>query len=156
VVFTDRGYDNQKLQKAIADQHGPCMIARGKPRNVQSVLLALTPPQSKPWWHMAPCLRPHRRLQWHPMRLTTHGTKRKRREGRTRDTRGYLRYGGPVQWVCSAPRKRPEGRRQYGACNAMRVTARPILLGERLRWALALFHKDGKQGLGLEEVATRG
>jgi hypothetical protein len=38
----------------------------------------------------------------------------------------------------------------------MRVTARPILLGERLRWALALFHKDGKQGLGLEEVATRG
>ena len=69
------------------------------------------------------------------------GLKRKRMEFRTRDTIGYLRYVGQVQLVCSEPRKRPDGRRKYFACNDMRVTARQIILGYRLRWAIELFHK---------------
>jgi hypothetical protein len=91
VVFTDRGYDNTKSQTAIADKHWPCMIALGHTRSGQSVMLALTTPQSKPWGHMAPFLRHHRRLTWHTIRITTHGTKRKRRALRTRDTLGDLR-----------------------------------------------------------------
>ena len=38
----------------------------------------------------------------------------------------------------------------------MRVTARQIILGYRLRWASELFHKTVKQHLGFEDVATRG
>jgi Transposase DDE domain len=65
--------------------------------------------------------------------------------------------GGPTfQLVCSEPRKRPEGRRRYFACNDMRVTARQIMLGYRLRWAVELFHKSVKQNLGFEEVSTSG
>ena len=77
-------------------------------------------------------------------------------EFRTRDTIGYLRYVGQVQLVCSEPRKRPDGRRKYFACNDLRVTARQIILGYRLRWAIELFHKTVKQYLGFEDVATSG
>jgi hypothetical protein len=38
----------------------------------------------------------------------------------------------------------------------MQVTARQIILGYRLRWAIELFHKTVKQHLGFEDVATRG
>jgi hypothetical protein len=75
---------------------------------------------------------------------------------RTRDTLGYVRYVGQVQLVCSEARKRPEGRRTYFACNDMRVTARQIILGYRLRWTIELFHKTVKQQLGFEDVATSG
>ena len=77
-------------------------------------------------------------------------------EFRTRDTIGYLRYVGQVQLVCSEARRRPESRRKYLACNDMRVTARQIVLGYRLRWTIELFHKTVKQHLGFEDVATSG
>ncbi len=156
VVVTDSGYDNKKIQNAIADKPWPFLIALGKTRSVQSAMLALTTPKSKPWCHIATFFRHHRRLKWQPIRITTHGTKRKRMEVRTRDTIGDLRYGGQVQLVCSEPRKRPDGRRKYFACNDMRGTARQIILGYRLRWALELFHKTVKQHLGFEDVATSG
>jgi len=63
---------------------------------------------------------------------------------------------GQVQLVCSEPRKRPDGHRKYFACNDLRVTARQIILGYRLRWAIELFHKTVKQYLGFEDVATSG
>jgi len=77
-------------------------------------------------------------------------------EFRIRHTMGYLRYVGKVQLVCSEPRKRPDGRRKYLACNDVKATARQIVLGYRLRWAVELFHKNVKQHLGFEEVATSG
>lgn len=69
-------------------------------------------------------------------------------------TSEYLRYVGQVQLVCSEPKNRPEGRRRYFACNDMRVTARQIMLGYRLRWAVEVFHKSVKQNLGFAEVST--
>lgn len=56
--------------------------------------------------------------------------------------------------MCSEPRKRPEGRRTYCACNDGRATARQIVLGYRRRWAVELFHTDVKRHLGFEDVAT--
>jgi hypothetical protein len=156
VVLTDSGYDNKKIQKAIAAKQWHFLMALGKTRSVKSALLALTTPKSKQWCHIATFFRNHRWLKWQTIRTTTNGTKRKRMEFRTRDTIGYLRYVGQVQLVCSELRKRPEGRRKYLACNDMRVTARQIILGYRLRWAIELFHKTVKQHLGFEEVATRG
>jgi len=156
VVFTDSGYDHKKSQNAIAAKPGHCMLALGKTRRVPSAMLALTTPKAKPWCPMATFWRNHRRLKWQPLRLTTQGTKQKRMELRPRDPLGDLRYVGQVQWVCSEPRKRPDGRRKYGACHDRRVTARQIILGYRLRWAMALLHKTVQQHLGCEDVATSG
>jgi Transposase DDE domain len=156
VVLTDSGYDNKKIQNAIAAKSWHFIMALGKTRSVKSTTLYLTTPKSKQWCHIATFFRNHRWLKWQTIRTTTNGTKRKRMEFRTRDTIGYLRYVGQVQLVCSEPRKRPDGRRKYLACNDMRVTARQIILGYRLRWAIELFHKTVKQHLGFEEVATSG
>jgi len=86
----------------------------------------------------------------------TNGATRKRMACRLRHTTGSLRSVGRVHLVCSEPRKRPDGRRKYFACHDVRATARQIVLGYRLRWAVELFHKDVKQHLGFEEVATSG
>jgi hypothetical protein len=156
VVLTDSGYDNKKIQRAIAAKHWHFISALGKTRSVKSAMLSLTTPKSKQWSPIATFFRNHRWLKWKTIRITTNGTKCKRMEFRTRDTIGYLRYVGQVQLVCSEPRKRPDGRRKYLACNDMRVTARQIILGYRLRWAIELFHKTVKQHLGFEDVATSG
>ena len=156
VVLTDSGYDNKKIQTAIAAKPWHCMSALGNTRSVQSTMLSLTTPKSKQWSPIATFFRHHRWLKWQTMRIMTNGTKRKRMEFRTRDTIGYLRYVGQVQWVCSEPRKRPDGRRKYFACNDLRGTARQIILGYRLRWAIELFQKTVKQHLGFEDVAPHG
>jgi len=113
VVLTDSGYDNKKIQTAIAAKPWHFIIALGKTRSVKSPTLALTTPKTKQWCHIATFFRKHRWLKWHTIRILTNGTKRKRMEFRTRDTIGYLRYVGHVQLVCSEPRKRPDGRRKY-------------------------------------------
>jgi IS4 transposase len=156
LVLTDSGYDNKKIENAIADKHWTFIMALGKTRSVKSETLYLTTSKSKQWSHVATFFRNHRRLKWTTIRLMTNGAKAKRMEFRIRHTIGYLRYVGRVQLVCSEPKKRPEGRRRYLACNDVKVTARQIMLGYRLRWAVELFHKNIKQHLGFEDVATSG
>ncbi len=156
IVLTDSGYDNKKIQNAIVNKHWQFIMALGKTRSVKSEKLYLTTSKSKQWCHIAMFFRHHRWLKWNTIRIMTNGTKRKRMEFRVRDTIGYLRYVGQVQLVCSEPRKRPDGRRKYLACNDLRVTARQIIIGYRLRWAVELFHKNTKQHLGFEDVATSG
>ena len=156
VVLTESGDDNKKIHKAIAAKRWHCMSALGKTRRVQSATRVLATPKSQQWGHMATFFRHHRWLKWPTIRLPTKGTKRKRMELRARDPLGYLRYVGYVQWVCAEPRNRPEGRRKSVACHDLRVTARQIILGERLRWTMELFPKTVKQPLGFEDVATRG
>jgi IS4 transposase len=154
LVLTDSGYDNKKIENAIADKHWTFIMALGKTRSVKSETLYQTTSKSKQWSHVATFFRNHRRLKWTTIRLMTNGTKAKRMEFRIRHTIGYLRYVGRVQLVCSEPKKRPEGRRRYLACNDVNVTARQIMMGYRLRWAVELFHKNIKQHLGFEDVAT--
>jgi hypothetical protein len=156
IVLADSGYDDKKIENAIADKHWNFIIALGKTRSVKSETLYLTTPTSRAWCHIATFFRNHRRLKWRTIRLMTNGAKRKRMEFRIRHTMGYLRYVGKVQLVCSEPKKRPDGRRKYLACNDGKATARQIVLGYRLRWAVELFHKDVKQHLGFEDVATSG
>jgi hypothetical protein len=141
VVLTDSGYDNKKIENAIADKKWTFIMALGKTRSVKSETLYHSTPKSKQWSAVALFFRNHRRLKWTTIRLMTNGTKAKRKEFRIRHTMGYLRYVGPVHLVCSEPKKRSEGRRRYLACNDVRVTARQIMMGYRLRWAVELFHK---------------
>jgi hypothetical protein len=156
IVLADSGYDDKKIENAIINKHWNFIIALSKTRSVKSETLYLTTPKSRQWCHIALFFRNYRRLKWTTVRFMTNGTKRKRMEFRIRHTLGYLRYVGHVQLVCSEFKRRPEGRRKYLACSDLRVTARQILLGYRLRWAVEIFHKNVKQHLGFEDVATHG
>src|SRR2546422_10198124 len=113
-------------------------------------------PQSRQWCHIDTFFRRHRRRKWDTIRLATSGNKRQRMDVRVRHSSGYLRHVGKVELVCSERRIRPDGRRKYRACNDLRATARQIVTGYRMRWAVELFHKCVKQHLGFEEVATHG
>jgi Transposase DDE domain len=156
IVLADSGYDNKKIENAIINKHWHFIVALGKTRSVKSAALYQTTPKSRQWCHIATFFRNHRRLKWPTIRFMTSGAKRKRMEFRIRHTIGYLRYVGQVQLVCSEFKKRPDGRRKYLACSDVSVTTRQIVLGYRLRWAVELFHKEVKQNLGFEDVATSG
>ena len=156
LVLADSGYDNKKIEKAIADKGWHCIVALGKTRSVKSEACALTTAPSQQWCHIATFFLRHRRLKWNTIRLATRGNKHKRMDFRVRHTSGYLRYVGKVEFVCSEQRNRPDGRRKYLACNDLRATARQIVMGYRLRWAVELFHKSVKQNLGFEDGATHG
>jgi hypothetical protein len=156
LVLADSGYDDKKIENTIAHKGWHCIIALGATRSVKSEALALTTPTSQQWCHIDTFFRRHRRLKWTTMRLATHGNKRKRMDVRVRHTSGSLRYVGKVELVCSELRNRPDGRRKYLACNDLRATARQIVTGYRMRWAVELFHKTVKQHLGFEDVATHG
>jgi DDE family transposase len=156
LVLADSGYDNKKIENAIADNGWNFIIALGKTRSVKSEALSLTTLTSQQWCPIDTFFRRHRRLKWNTIRLATNGNKRKRMDFRVRHTSGFLRYVGKVELVCSELRNRPDGRRKYLACNDLRATARQIVIGYRLRWAVELFHKSVKQNLGFEDVATHG
>jgi hypothetical protein len=53
-------------------------------------------------------------------------------------------------------RNRPEGRRTYCACTALRATRRQSVTGERRRWAGELFPQSVKPHRGLGEGAPHG
>jgi hypothetical protein len=156
LVLADSGYDNKKIEKAIADKGWHFIIALSKTRSVKSEALSLTTPASRQWCHIDTFFRRHRRLKWNTIRLATSGNKHKRMDVRVRHTSGYLRHVGKVELVCSEQRHRPDGRRKYLACNDLRATARQIVTGYRMRWAVEVFHKCVKQHLGFEDVATHG
>ena len=156
IVLADTGYDNKKIEKAIVDKQWHFLMALKKTRSVKSEALYLTTPKSQQWCSVFTFFRHQRRLKWQTIRVPTTGLQGKRMVVRTRDTVGYLRHVGQVQLVCSEYRNRPAGRRKYLACSDLRVTARQMIMGYRLRWAVELFHKSVKQRLGFEEVATSG
>jgi hypothetical protein len=152
----DSGYDDTQIEQAMAHKGWNFIIALGKTRSVTSTALYLSSPTSKHWLHVDTFLRRHRRLKWDTVRLWTNGNKRKRMDFRIRHTPGYWRHVGKVELVCAARRHRPDGRRKSLAGNDLRATARQIVTGDRMRWAVELFHKTVKQHLGFEEVATHG
>src|SRR2546428_12718126 len=156
LVLADSGYDNKKIEKAIADKGWHFIIALSKTRSVKSDARSLSTPPSQQWCHIDTFFRRHRRRKWDTMRLATSGNKRQRMDFRVRHTSGSLRSVGKVELVCSERRNRPDGRRKYLACNDLRATARQIVTGYRMRWAVELFHKCVKQNLGFEDVATHG
>jgi len=84
----------------------------------------------------------------------TKSAKRKRMDFRIRQTVGYLKNVGKVRLVCSEFKKRPDGRRKFLACNNLKVTARQIIIGYRLRWKIEIFHKEVKMFLGFEDVSA--
>jgi hypothetical protein len=111
-VLAESGYDDKKIEKAIAAKGWHVISALRKTRSVKSEALALSTSTSQQWCHIDPVFRRHRRLKWDTLRLATSGHKRKRMDFRVRHTSGYLRYVGKGEWVCAERRHRPDGRRK--------------------------------------------
>jgi hypothetical protein len=130
-------------------------MALSKTRSVKSETLYRITPQSKQWSSVALFFRNHRRLQWSTIRLMTNGSNAKRKEFRIRHTLGHLRYVGLVHLVCSEPKKRSEGRRRSLACHDVRVTARQIMLGYRLRWAVGVSREGHINPVGESPTEVR-
>ena len=154
-VITDSGYDDKKIENAIVNKKWNFIIPLKKERSVKSEREYINTPESKGWSQVATFFKNHRRLKWETIRIFTNGIKKKRMDFRTRQTIGYLRYVGKIQLVCSEPKKRPDGRRKYFACNDLRATAEQIVMGYRIRWSIEIFHKETKSYLGFEDVATK-
>lgn len=156
LVLAESGSDNKKIEQALADKGGNFIIALRKTRSVKSAVLSLSTPTSRQWCHIDTLFRRHRRLKGDTMRLATSGNTRQRMDLRIRHTSGSLRSVGKVELVCAEWRHRPDGRRTYLAGKDLRATARQMVPGYRIRWAVELFHQCVKQHLGFEEVAPQG
>lgn len=155
IVLADSGYDDKKIENAIARKKWNFIIALNKTRGVKTQRQYSNTPKSKDWNQVGVLFNNYRRIKWQTIRIFTSSSKRKRIEFRIRQIIGYLRYVGKVQLICSKFKKRPYGRIKYLACNDLKAKPRQILMGYRMRWAIETFHKDVKMFLGFEDVATR-
>jgi len=155
IVLADSGYDDQKIENAIAAKKWQFIIALKKTRSVKSEKANSDTSKSKGWCHIAVLFKNHRRLKWQTIRIVTDGPRRKRMDFRIRQIVGYLRYVGKVQLICSEFKKRPKGRRKYLACNDLKAKARQVIIGYRIRWAIEIFHKQVKMFVGFQDVATK-
>ncbi len=156
VVPADSGYDDKKIENTIIEKGWDFIIALKSSRGVKSVFQHQNTPKSKGWSEIATFFRRQRRLKWQTIRIfIAKSPKRGRRmDFRIRQTVGHLKNVGRVRLVCSEFKKRPDGRRKFLACNNLKVTARQMIIGYRLRWRMEIFHKEVKMFLGFEDVAT--
>ena len=155
VVLADSGYDAIKIEKAIERKNWKFIFALQKTRCVKSERKEANTNKTNGWSQVADFFKNHRCAKWQTIRVTKDSGKRKRMEFRIRQIVGYLRSVGKVQLICSEFKKRPDGRRKYLACNDLKVKARLIIIGYRIRWAIEIFHKQVKMFLGFEDVATK-
>jgi hypothetical protein len=154
VVLADSGYDNKKIEKAVASKGWKYVIALKKKRSVKTEKEYAETPKSKDWQQIESLFKKHRRVKWVTVSLGKNSPKKKRKEFRVRQITGYLRHVGKAQLICSEFKKRPKGRRKYLACNDMKANPQQILSAYRVRWEIEIFHKKIKMFLGFESVAT--
>ena len=156
LVLADSGYDNKKIEKAIADKGWNFIIALGTTRSVKSGSALSDHLQISavvPRGHVFPSSS-QAEVEHHSSGDEWEQTQA---HGLSRPTHlGLFALCGQGRVGVFEQRNRPDGRRKYLACNDLRATARQIVTGYRLRWAVELFHKSVKQHLGFEDVATHG
>ena len=156
LVLADSGYDDRKIQVAIAKKKWVFVMALKKTRGVRSEKTHRSTPLSRGWCQVEQFFKNHRWVKWQTVRVLSSDPKKKRMEFRLRQITAYLRHVGYVQLICSEFKKRPEGRRKYLACNDLNAKPREILIAYRLRWKIEIFHKEVKMFLGFQEVAAQG
>ena len=155
IVLADSGYDDKKIENAIARKKWIFIIALNKTRGVKTQRQYCNSAKSKDWNQVGVLFNNYRRIKWQTIRILTSSSKTKRMEFRIRQIIGYLRHVGKVQLICSEFKKRPYGQKKYLACNDLKAKPRQILIGYRMRWGIEIFHKAVKMFLGFEDVATR-
>lgn len=156
VVLADSGYDDQKIQKAIAAKHWTFIIGLKSTRAVKTEKLYRTTPNTQNWKSVIVTFKNHRKTGWKTIRAPKNGGKSKRMEFRVRQITGYLKNFGKAQLICSQFKtKSKNSKRKHLACNDLKATARQIVIGYRLRWAIEIFHKEIKMFLGFEDVSAK-
>ena len=156
VVLADSGYDDQKIQKAIAGKKWNFIIALKSTRSVKTEKVYLATKKTKDWKSVTLTFKNNRKIGWKTIRAPKNGGKKKRMEFRVRQITGYLKNFGKAQLICSQFKiKSNKGRRKHLACNDLKATPRQIVIGYRLRWAIEIFHKEIKMFLGFEDVSAK-
>jgi len=155
VFLADSGYDDHRIQKMVAAKKWCFIIALKSSRGVKTQAVYNKTKKSEGWNSIAVTYNKNRKVKWQPIRVPKNGGKKKRMEFRIRQITGYLKKFGKAQLICSQYRKKPKGRRKYLACNDLKATARQIIIGYRLRWAIEIFHKEVKMFLGFEDVSAK-
>ena len=153
VVLADSGYDDQKIQKAIAAKHWKFIIALKSTRAVKTEKRYRTTKKTEDWKSVTVTFKNNRKTGWKTIRTPKNGGKRKWMEFRVRQITGYLKNFGKAQLICS--QFKTKSKRKHLACNDLKATARQIVIGYRLRWAIEIFHKEIKMFLGFEDVSAK-
>jgi hypothetical protein len=156
VVLADSGYDDQKIQKAIAAKNWKFIIALKSTRGVKTEKVYRTTKKTEDWKSVTVTFKNNRKTGWRTIRAPKNGGKKKRMEFRVRQITGYLKNFGKAQLICSQFKtKSNNGKRKHLACNDLKATPRQIVIGYRLRWAIEIFHKEIKMFLGFEDVSAK-
>ncbi len=156
VVLADSGYDDQKIQKAIAGKKWKFIIALKSTRGVKTEKVYHTTKKTDDWKSVTVTFKNNRKIGWQTIRVPKNGGRKKWMEFRTRQITGYLKNFGKAQLICSQFKaKSNKGKRKHLACNDLKATPRQIVIGYRLRWAIEIFHKEIKMFLGFEDVSAK-
>lgn len=156
VVLADSGYDDHKIQKIISGRNWKFIIALKSTRGVKTEKVYNTTKKTEGWKSATVTFKNNRKIGWKTIRAPKNGGKKKWMEFRVRQITGYLKNFGKAQLICSQFKaKSNKGRRKHLACNDLKATARQIIIGYRLRWAIEIFHKEIKLFLGFEEVSAK-
>ncbi len=156
IVLADSGYDDQKIQKAIAGKKWKFIIALKSTRGVKTEKVYSTTKKTEDWKSVTVTFKNNRKTGWRTIRTPKNGGKKKRMEFRVRQITGYLKNFGKAQLICSQFKtKSNKGKRKHLACNDLKATPRQIVIGYRLRWAIEIFHKEIKMFLGFEDVSAK-
>jgi len=156
VVLADSGYDDQKIQKTIADKNWNFIIALKSTRGVKTEKAYNTTKKTEDWKSVTATFKNNRKIGWKTIRAPKNSGQKKWMEFRVRQITGYLKNFGKAQLICSQFKtKSNKGKRKHLACNDLKATPRQIVIGYRLRWAIEIFHKEIKMFLGFEEVSAK-
>lgn len=156
VVLADSGYDDQKIQKAIAGKKWKFIIALKSTRGVKTEKAYYTTKKADGWKSVTVTFKNNRKIGWQTILAPKSGGQKKWMEFRTRQITGYLKNFGKAQLICSQFKtKSNKGKRKHLACNDLKATPRQIVIGYRLRWAIEIFHKEIKMFLGFEDVSAK-
>ncbi len=156
VVLADSGYDDQKIQKAIASKNWKFIIALKSTRGVKTEKVYNSTKRTEDWKSVTATFKDNRKIGWRTIRAPKNGGKKKRMEFRVRQIIGYLKNFGKAQLICSKFKTNSnKGKRKHLACNDLKATPRQIVIGYRLRWAIEIFHKEIKMFLGFADVSAK-
>ena len=123
VVLADSGYDDQKIQKTIADKNWKFIIALKSTRNVKTEKAYNTTKKKEDRKSETVTFKNNRRIGLETIRAPKNSGKKKWMEFRIRQITGYLKNFGKAQLICSQFKtKSNNGRRKHLACNDLKAT----------------------------------
>ena len=131
VVLADSGYDDHKIQKAIAAKHWKFIIALKSTRGVKTEKTYLSTKKTEDWKSVTVTFKNNRKIGRMTMRAPKNGGKNKRMEFLVRQITGYLKNFGKAQLICSQFKTKSKNlNRKPRPRNDLKATPRQIVIEE--------------------------